>query len=189
MQVNVETLKAMRKQGLNLIIIQGIIAVLLVLLPNILPNGFIDFIGILIMIVGGVLLYTTINKPKEFTTWKSFIFPIVMICAGLFVFIYTQKTWTIIAWVVGVAIILKGIGTIFLKDSPVQKPRYKIFGIISVVIGFSMIVLANKFGTFLSYYIAIILIYHVVTDILIYLDLGKFIDSAGDSEFITITRD
>ncbi len=188
MQVNVETLKAMKKQGFTLIVIQAIIAVLLILLPNLLPNGIIDVIGIITAVFGGIYLYTITKRPKEFTTWKSYIFPAVLILAGLFIFIYTQKTWIIIAWIIGFTSIVRGVGTFFLQSSPVKNPRYRIFGIISIVIGVIMIILASRLNTFISYYIAAMLIYHVITDLIIYMDLGKFIDSAGDSEVITITK-
>ncbi len=129
------------------------------------------------------------KKPNEFVTWKSYVLPVAIVAIGLYVFIQTEETIRFIAIAIGLATILKGIGTIFLKDSPVQNPRYKIFGVISIVIGVSIIILSEDIGALFSYYIAAILVYHAIIDFLIYLDLGKFIDSAGSSDTITITRD
>ncbi len=188
MQVKVETLKAMKKQGLNIIVIQAIAAVLILILPNFLPNGFIKIVGILAIIFGAALFYLTMKKPKDLTSWKSYLMPIIIIAVGLFVFIYTGMTLTIIAWAIGAVAILKGIGTVFLNESPVQNPRYKIFGLVSIVIGLSIILLADNIGVYFSYYIAAILIYHVIIDFIIYRDLEKFIDAAGSSDSIEITR-
>lgn len=187
MQINIETLKAMRKSGLLLILVQIAAGVALIVLPNILPNGFIKFIGIVCVILGGVLVYINMKRPKEYSTWQSYLFPVILIGLGIFVFFYTNATFKIIAIAMGIAIILKGIGTIFLKDSPVTTTkRYKIFGVISICIGVSVIILSNYVQEFLSYYLAAILFYHAVVDVLIYLDLLKIIDSAEDSNTIDI---
>ncbi len=188
MQVNVETLKAMKKQGLNMIIIQAIACAVLILLPNLLAGGVIKFIGVVALILGAVIIFITIKKPSEFVTWKSYILPIAICGLGIFMIFRTDATVQIIAIAIGIAAILKGIGTIFLKESPVQNPRYKIFGIISIAIGISIIVLSNSIDEIFSYYIAAILLYQVIVDLLIYLDLDKFIKAAGDSEVITINR-
>ncbi len=188
MQVSVEKLKAMRKSGLNIIIIQIIASVALFLLPNLLPNLTLDFIGIISIIFGAILIFITVKKPNEFVTWKSYILPVVIIGIGLFVLIYTNATLTILAWAIGTATIVKGIGTIFLKETPVQNPKFKIFGLINIAIGISIIVLANNIGEVFSYYVALILIYQTIVDLLIYADLGKIIESAGSSETVTITR-
>ncbi len=188
MQISVEALKAMKKQGLNLIVIQAIAAVLIVILPNVLPNGFIKIVGVLAILLGSGLFYLVSRKPKEFRSFKSYIMPIIIIGVGLFVFIYTGMTIKIIAWAIGAVAVLKGIGTVFLNESPVENPRYKIYGIISIVIGISIILLANNIGAYFSYYIAAILIYHVIIDFIIYKDLEKFIEAAGNSDTITITK-
>lgn len=188
MQVNVETLRAMKKQGMNMIIIQLIACLVLVLLPNLLPNGFIKFVGLVGIILGVIMILITIKKPNEFVTWKSYLLPICIVGLGLFIFIKTDTTIQIIAIAIGVGAILKGLGTIFLKNSPVENPRYKVFGIISVCIGISIILLSDGIDAIFSYYIAAILLYQAIVDILIYLDLDKFIKSAGDSDTITITR-
>lgn len=188
MQVNIETLKAMKNSGRNLIIIQLIASIVLFLLPNLLPNSIFKIIGFVAIAIGAFLIYTTIKKPKELTSWKSYILPVVMVLVGLFVFIQTQEALQLVALAIGLATIVKGIGTVFLKDTPVQNPRYKIFGIISICIGISVIIFSNNIGAFLSYYIGAILLYHAIVDILLYIDLGKVINSAGNSETITITK-
>lgn len=189
MEFNVENLKAIKKSGFTMALIQLIIGILFIFIPWVLPSSVMVIISVLTIIVGILCICIIMYRPKELVSWKSFVMPVVIIGIGVFILLNPTTTITIIAWAFAAATILKGIGTLFFNDLPVNRKKYRVFGIVSIVIGIVIIILAQDAANIqklISYVIGIDLIFHAVVDFMINHDLGKIIKSAGDSEVVTI---
>lgn len=191
MEFNVENLKAIKKSGFTMALIQLIIGILFIFIPWILPSSIMVIISVLSIIVGILCICILMYRPKELISWKSFVMPVLAIGIGIFILLNQDTTITIIAWAFAAATILKGIGTLFFNDLPVDAKKYRYFGIVSIIFGIVIIILAQDAANIqkiISYVIGIDLIFHAVVDFMINHDLGKIIKSAGDSEVVTIEK-
>lgn len=188
MNVNVAGLKALKKTGLITALIELLAGIVFILLPKLLPHGILIAVGVIAMIIGVLLGVIVMMQPKVYTSWKSFILPVLITALGLFILVQPTTTITIIGLGLGIATILKGIGNLLPSDVPIERKKYIIFGIISIIIGIVIIMLSlnGTIEAIFSYVIGADLIFNAIVDLLINRDIGKIIKSAGNDENIFV---
>lgn len=192
MEVNIPELKKVKKSGLKIAIIQLIVGIVFLLLPKFVGPGIMVIIGALAILFGVVVIVILMTSGATAAmSWRSFVMPIMVIAIGLFAIIKHDEAIQLIAYAFGIATIIKGIGTIFANQLPLDRNKVILYGIVSIALGCLIIYLAGDAESIkkvIGYIFGGVLIFHAIVDFIIDRDLGKIIASAGDDEVVTIEK-
>lgn len=192
MEVNIPDLKNVKKSEFKIAIIQLIAGILFFIVPQIGGPTLVTLIGAIAILFGVVTIVILMTSGASASmSWRAFVTPIITIAIGLFAIIKHDAAIQLIAYAFGIATIIKGIGTVFSTNLPLEKWKIVLYGAISIGLGALVIYLANDselINKAIGYIFGGVLIFHSIVDFIINRDLGKIIDSAGSDEVVTIER-
>ncbi|MFV0502952.1 MAG: DUF308 domain-containing protein [Lachnospirales bacterium] len=187
LKINKDSMKNFANERLFVGIVQIVLGIALIMLRQFAFDFLIMGVGGLIAILGLVLIIGVVRRPKEFVEWYSFILPVLSILLGLYCLLAPTTVIRIIALIIGIFVIIKGVVNIFTKDQTKEKKKYfLISNILTIILGIIIVTTLNRTDALFAIFLAIDLILSGVVDFLMYIDAKKLIKASGENNNINI---